>query len=97
VTYVVIAHWTAREGEVQAVECAIRQLAAATHAEPGCRTYQLHRDPQDSRRFVIYEEYDDEAAFSAHAESEHFRRHALQDAIPRLESRGREFLVSWDG
>ena len=35
----------------------------------------------------------DEAAYAAHAESEHFRRHGKEDGIPRLTSREREFLV----
>jgi quinol monooxygenase YgiN len=80
-TYVLIAKWTAKEGE---------------EAEPGCLMWQLHRDPENSRVFVVYEQYVDTAALEAHGASEHFRRYALEDAIPRLESRERAFYETID-
>ncbi len=94
--YVVIAHWTAKEGEEDAVAAALAALTGPSRAEPGNLSYVAHRDPADPRRFVIYERYVDEAAYEAHGASEHFRRHGLEDGIPRLESREREFLVPLD-
>jgi quinol monooxygenase YgiN len=94
--YVVIAKWTARPGQVPAVEAALRRLIAASRAEPGNLVYQCHRDPTDPRVFLIYERYADEAAFAAHSASPHFKEHALQDGIPRLESRERHFYVTWE-
>jgi quinol monooxygenase YgiN len=91
--YVVIARWTAKEGEEDAVAAALGNLIRPSRAEPGNLAYVVHRDPADPRRFVVYESYADEAAYEAHAASEHFRRHGLEDGIPRLESREREFLV----
>jgi autoinducer 2-degrading protein len=91
--HVVIAYWTAKEGEEDAVAAALGNLVEPSRAEPGNLTYVVHRDPTDPRRFVIYERYVDAAAFDAHAGSEHFRRFGLADGIPRLESREREFLV----
>ncbi|HVW47127.1 MAG TPA: putative quinol monooxygenase [Solirubrobacterales bacterium] len=91
--YVVIAYWTAAEGEEEAVAAALANLTGPSRAEPGNLDYVVHRDPADPRRFVIYERYADEAAYTAHAESEHFRRHATRDGIPRLRSRERDFLV----
>ena len=57
--------------------------------------YQPHRDPADPRVFLLYEQYTDEAAYAAHGASEHFRRFALEDAIPRLEARERSFHQTW--
>ena len=91
--YVVIARWTAKDGEEDAVANALSQLIEPSRAEPRNLTYVVHRDPEDPRRFVIYERYVDEAAYKAHAESEHFRIHGKEDGIPRLTSREREFLV----
>ena len=91
--YVVIARWTAKEGEEDAVAAALTSLTRPSRAEPGNLTYVVHRDPEDPRRFVIYESYVDEAAYTAHAESEHFRLYGKEDGIPRLTSREREFLV----
>ncbi|HVO55699.1 MAG TPA: putative quinol monooxygenase [Solirubrobacterales bacterium] len=95
--YVVIARWTAREGEEGAVAAALGEMIEPSRAEPGNLAYQVHRDPENPRRFVIYERYVDEAAYAAHAASDHFQRHAVGDALDRLASREREFLAAWDG
>jgi quinol monooxygenase YgiN len=94
--YVLTAKWTAREDEVPAVEAALRRLIAATRAEPGNLVYQCHRDPSDPRVFLLYEMYEDEDAFKAHASSAHFDEFAVRDGIPRLESRERHFYVTWE-
>ena len=38
----------------------------------------------------------DEAAYAAHAESEHAKRFGFDDAIPRLEMREREIYITWE-
>jgi quinol monooxygenase YgiN len=91
--YVVIARWTAKEGEEDAVVAALSQLIEPSRAEPANLAYVVHRDPADRRRFVIYESYVDADGYAAHADSEHFRRLGIEDGIPRLASREREFLV----
>jgi (4S)-4-hydroxy-5-phosphonooxypentane-2,3-dione isomerase len=91
--YVVIAYWTAKDGEEEAVAAALTALTEPSRAEPGNLAYVLHRDPADPRRFVIYERYLDAAAFEAHGASKHFKRFGLEDGIPRLAAREREFLV----
>jgi quinol monooxygenase YgiN len=96
VTYVVIAHWTARAGSEEAVAAAIGELIEPSRAEPGCLQYRAHQGRSDSRVFLLYEEYVDEAAYGAHAETDHFRRHALGEGIPPLESRVREFYTALD-
>lgn len=90
-TYVVVARWIAREGEEERVAAAISQLVEPSRAEPGCLVYRPHRELADPRVFLLYEEYTDEAAYDAHAASEHFRRHALEEGIPLLETRERSF------
>lgn len=93
--YVVLATWIAEPGEEEAVAAAIDALIAPSRAEPGNLVYQPHRDPDDPRRFLLYEQYVDEAAYRAHGESEHFQRHAVRDAIPRLQARERAFYETW--
>lgn len=94
--HVVIARWRAKPGEEEAVARALAQLIPLSRAEPGVLAYQVHRDPEDERLFVIYERYVDAAAYDAHLESEHIERLGFGDAIPRLESREREFLETWE-
>jgi len=95
VAYVVIAKWIAKPGEEGAVAAAIDALIPPSRTEPGMLVYQAHRDPQDPRVFLLYEQYIDEAAYRAHGESEHFKRHGHGDAIPRLEARERSFYETW--
>ena len=94
--YAVIAYWTAKDGEEEQVAAALARMVAPSRAEPGNLAYQIHRDPGDPRRFVLYELYTDEAAYRAHGESEHFQRHAVGDAFDHLASREREFLETWE-
>ena len=87
-----IATWIALHGEESSVNDALLRLAESTRREPGCRAYHVCREVDDPKRFVIFELYDDEQAFKAHAESPHFAEHALGDGIPRLSERSRLFL-----
>lgn len=41
-------------------------------AEPGCRQFDICRDPQQASLFVLYELYDDAEAVQAHLRSPHF-------------------------
>ncbi|MFZ0090877.1 MAG: putative quinol monooxygenase [Solirubrobacteraceae bacterium] len=93
--YVVLARWIARPGEADAVARAIDALIEPSRAEPGNLVYQPHRDPADPHVFLLYEQYTDAAAYQAHGASEHFQRHAVRDAIPRLEARERSFYETW--
>ena len=95
-SYVVIARWTAKEGSEDAVAAAIGKLVDPSRAEAGCLQYRAHRSTSERRTFLLYEEYVDEASYGLHAESEHFKRHALGEGIPLLESREREFFVPLD-
>ena len=49
--YVVCAKWTAKEGETENVEAAIRRLAGPSRQEPGILVYQAHRDPENPNVF----------------------------------------------
>ncbi|MER6945322.1 putative quinol monooxygenase [Nonomuraea sp. NPDC000554] len=86
-TYVVQAVWTARDGEENAVADVIRRITPPSRQEPGNLVYQAHVSAEDPRRFMIYEEYTDAAAFEAHRASEHFQKHVVGDCLARLASR----------
>jgi autoinducer 2-degrading protein len=90
--YVVIARYTVRPGEEEAVETALRAMTPLSRAEPGCVAYQAQRSLDNPSVFVLYESYVDEGAYKAHAETAHFKRYVLEDAVPRLVSRDREFF-----
>ncbi len=58
---------------IEAFECAIIANATASReTEPGCRQFDVCRDPADPQLFFLYELYDDTAAFDAHLFTRHF-------------------------
>jgi quinol monooxygenase YgiN len=89
--FVVVAKYTVKSGQEAAVERILRELTPLSRAEPGCRTYQAQRSLDEPGVFLLYETYDDRAAYQAHTETEHFRRLVLEGAVPLLERRERSF------
>jgi quinol monooxygenase YgiN len=92
----VIARWIARDDEVAAVEQALARLVPAARAEPGVSAFDVYRDADDPRVFVLVERFRDQAAHDAHVAAEHTRVHAVEDALPRLAHREREVLSDWE-
>ena len=88
-SFVLAVTWVARPGEEKRVEEILRMMVPLSRAERGCLQYNAHRSSEDPRRFFLYEIYRDEAAFTEHNESDHFKRFVLGEALPRLESRER--------
>ena len=89
--YVVSALWRANEGEEERIARICGQMTAPSREEPGNLFYQSHRSPEDPRLFYLYEQYEDEAGYQAHQDTEHFQRLVVGEAIPHLESRERAF------
>ncbi len=94
--YVVVARWVAKEGEEEAVEELLRANAEASRRERGCRMFTVQRSLSEPRTYLLYEQYDDEAAFAAHRVSEHFRTYVLGDAVNRLDERAATFYELLD-
>ena len=87
--YCLAVKWTIKESELDAVLAALRPLAEASRQEPGCLLYIVNRGVEDPRRFLLYEQYVDEAAFAAHTETAMFQEKILGTVVPMLESRVR--------
>lgn len=68
-----------RRGE--AVEAALR-VAAATQREAGCISYRFYADLADPNVFLIFEEWESDAALARHFETEHLK--AFRAAMPGL-------------
>jgi quinol monooxygenase YgiN len=94
--YTLVVRMTAPEGEQDRAEELIRRLAEASRREPGAVHYIAHRDPEDPRVFLIYEQYRDQAAFEAHGQTEHFKEIALGELFPMLENRERSTYETLD-
>ena len=89
---VLVVTWLAQPGEQERLAGILRIMVRETRLEPGCIRYEANQSVEDPRRFLIYEVYRDEAAQTAHEESEHFRHLVVEEALPRLENRVRTFF-----
>jgi quinol monooxygenase YgiN len=94
--FVLVARLTAREGEQDRAAELIGRLVEATRAEPGNVHYIPHRDPEDPRVFLMYEQYRDKAAFEEHGQTEHFQSIAVGELFPLLDDRERSFYETLD-
>lgn len=75
----VYAYVVARPESVEQVEEAARSVVADCLREDGLVTYRLLRDSGNQRVFAWFEQWRDEAAFSAHLASPHVAR--LSEAL----------------
>lgn len=83
----VLATYHVAEGNEEKVAELLREYIGLTRAEPGCVTFNAHRSNDDPAVFVLYEQYEDQAAFDAHVASEHFNGLGVQHIRPLLAER----------
>ena len=90
---VLIAQHYAKEGNGDTVEAILREMSAYCNSdlEPGCLMYIVNRSTENPNHFLIYEQYVDQDALTAHAETAMFKENILGLEIPLLESRNRSF------
>lgn len=68
-----VVEFRIKPAHIDPFDVAIRANAqASVDKEPGCRQFDVCRDPEDAALFFLYELYDDEAAIQAHLQSPHF-------------------------
>ena len=94
--FVLVVRMTAREGEQDRAVELIRELSAASAAEPGNVQYLAHRDPDDPRVFLMYEQYRDKAAFEEHGQTEHFKTLGAGELFGLMENRERAIYETLD-
>lgn len=64
-----------------------RTAEAESRKEPGCLFYVVHQHLQDPRKFLVYEQYKDEATLEAHWQSPHFKEYVSGKIYPQVEAR----------
>ena len=75
-----------KPGNEEAAAAIFRSLTENSRAEPGCRMYLFHRSPEDSRKFFVYEQYDDQAAIEAHRAAPYYAQYVKNELPPLVES-----------
>lgn len=80
--YVVIVEVHVRAEKVAQFLRLTRANHEGTRTEPGNRRFDVLEQNDDPTRFVLYEVYEDEAAFAAHQKAAHYL--AWRDAVAEL-------------
>jgi quinol monooxygenase YgiN len=92
--FVVVARWYSKEEKEQDVREILQTIVKESLSEPGCIYYIANLAQDDPRRILIYEQYQDEAAFKEHIETRAFKEYVLGRAIPLLDTRSREIYTT---
>ena len=73
--FVIIAEFEVKPDQLeQFLELARTDASHSVEREPGCRQFDVCRDPADPSVFFLYELYDDDAAIQAHLQTPHYLR-----------------------
>jgi len=86
---VVTAFWEAKSAEVDSLVEIIRRFLPQAQQEAGVQAFQIHQSLTEPEKFFFYEVFDDEAAFAAHQQTEHFKTLIAGQALPKLAKRER--------
>jgi quinol monooxygenase YgiN len=62
--------------------------ARAARSEKGCKQFEVLVDPKDRTKIMLYEVYNDEAAFEEHQKGAAFKKY-VAEAVPLLADRVR--------
>ena len=82
-----------KPGHEEAAAAHFRACLGPTRAEPGNARYLIYRSQEEPRRFVLVEEYADEAAFETHRSAPYFTEHIINGIRTLMESRTADRLV----
>ena len=94
--FVVAINIEAKPEESDTVAALLEGLVKPTMAEPGVKLFLPYRSPTSPSSFFIFELYVDEAGWSAHQETPHFKE-AVAELLPRVIKRERIPFVPYVG
>jgi len=84
--------------KADAMIAAAKDMMAESRKEPGCHAYTFTRDLYDPARFHIIEEWESDAALSAHFKMPHMAKfQAFVPSLGVLEMKAEKFVVSSKG
>ncbi|MGC1460966.1 MAG: putative quinol monooxygenase [Terracidiphilus sp.] len=89
-----VARFTFAPEDRAEVADSLHLLTVASRQEEGCVSYIPHHLEGDPNTIVIYEQYRDEAALTAHRASAHFKKHAVEGLFQKMKDRNREDLIA---
>jgi quinol monooxygenase YgiN len=85
----VVAQWEAKQGEADKVADILRRFLPQAQGESGVTLFLIGRGKENPAQFLFYELFADDAAFTAHQASNHFKTLIAEEALPLLAKRER--------
>jgi quinol monooxygenase YgiN len=85
----VVAQWEARQGQADKVADILLQFLPEAQREYGVKLFLISRARENPAQFLFYELFRDEAAFTEHQQSPHFKTYIAEQALPLLAKRER--------
>jgi quinol monooxygenase YgiN len=79
---VLVVTWMAVKDRDDEVASIFSKLSAEARKEPGCVMFAAQRHKTNRARFLIYEQYRDDAALEAHRASAHYKEYVLKRLPP---------------
>jgi quinol monooxygenase YgiN len=89
---ILAVHVTIKAGHEDEVIDPFRKLEEETRREPGCIFYLVQRSRENPRRYLIYEQYTDDAALQTHRNSPHFLKYGTEGFYRFVEERQAELF-----
>ena len=89
---ILVVRVTIKAGHEDEVIVPLRKLQEETRREPGCIFYFVQRSRENARRYLIYEQYKDQAALDAHRASDHFKEYGTNGLYRFVEERQAELF-----
>lgn len=90
---VLAAKYQCKPGMGDKVEEALREMIPLVEQETGCIHYLVNRSKENPDAFLLFEQYEDEAALARHSETPYFKRIVLGTVIPLLDQRERSLYT----
>jgi (4S)-4-hydroxy-5-phosphonooxypentane-2,3-dione isomerase len=92
---VLVADYYAQEGKDDEVAEILKKMVTYCNSdeEPGCLLYVVNRSIEDPRKFLLYEQYTDEAAVEEHRSTAMFQENIIGTVVPMLERREPHFYT----
>ena len=73
--------WIANAGRETEAARLFQELATESRKEPGCLLFTPHQHKTEPTKFLIYEQFKDEAALDVHRAAPHFQKYVKQELV----------------
>lgn len=96
--FVIVVEFQVRKGQMAAFRKLMDENARIScRDEPGCRRFDVLSSPKDPDHVLLYEIYDDRAAFEAHVKTGHFAVFNAESAPLVADKKVREYALVCEG